>query len=249
MLLDAMGCGLSSTDRNGDLSPTGLESEEDRVSILAKKLWDYMILGQELVKSDVILVLGCHDTRVAEYAARLWLDGWAEYLLFSGNLGHFTKGVWDRPEAEIFHDIAVSLGVPDDRILRETLATNTGENIKFSHQVLRQHKVKANSVILVQMPYMERRTYATFVKQWPGDKENTHVVVTSPRIAFQDYPSDDVGGLKTTVNNLVGVLERIKSYPSRGFQIHQDIPDDVWLAYEELVDMGYDGLDYKMKPC
>ncbi|XP_035670762.1 uncharacterized protein SCO4629-like [Branchiostoma floridae] len=247
MLLDAMGCGLS-TDRNGDLSPTGLESEEDRVCILAKRLWDYMVLGQELVKSDVILVLGCHDTRVAEYAARLWLDGWAEYLLFSGNLGHFTKGVWDRPEAEIFHDIAVSMGVPDDKILRETMATNTGENIKFSHRVLFQHKVKANSVILVQMPYMERRTYATFVKQWPGDKENTHVVVTSPRIAFQDYPSDDVGGLKTTVNNLVGVLERIKSYPSRGFQITQDIPDEVWLAYEELIAMGYDGLDYKMKP-
>ena len=29
-------------------------------------------------------------------------------------------------------------------------------------------------------------------------------------------------------------------YPAKGFQIHQDIPDDVWRAYEELVEAGYD---------
>jgi hypothetical protein len=28
--------------------------------------------------------------------------------------------------------------------------------------------------------------------------------------------------------------------PDLGFQVHQDIPDDVWRAYEELLSMGYD---------
>jgi hypothetical protein len=38
---------------------------------------------------------------------------------------------------------------------------------------------------------------------------------------------------------MVGDLQRIKLYPERGFQIYQDIPDDVWQAYEKLVGMGY----------
>ena len=38
------------------------------------------------------MVLGNSDVRTAEYAARLWLEGWGEWLLFSGNVGRTTKG-------------------------------------------------------------------------------------------------------------------------------------------------------------
>ena len=37
---------------------------------------------------------------------------------------------------------------------------------------------------------------------------------------------------------MVGDLQRIRVYAERGFQIPQEIPDDVWLAYEELVRAG-----------
>ena len=39
---------------------------------------------------------------------------------------------------------------------------------------------------------------------------------------------------------MVGDLQRIKFYPRLGFQIKQEIPDDVWQAYEKLVALGYD---------
>jgi hypothetical protein len=39
---------------------------------------------------------------------------------------------------------------------------------------------------------------------------------------------------------MVGDLQRIREYPARGFQIPQDIPDDVWEAYLELVKAGFD---------
>lgn len=38
---------------------------------------------------------------------------------------------------------------------------------------------------------------------------------------------------------MVGDLQRIKEYPKQGFQIEQEIPDEVWRAYEELVKLGY----------
>ena len=42
------------------------------------------------------------------------------------------------------------------------------------------------------------------------------------------------------VSIMVGDLQRIRLYPQKGFQIAQDIPDDVWHAYESLVAAGYD---------
>ena len=39
---------------------------------------------------------------------------------------------------------------------------------------------------------------------------------------------------------MVGDLQRIRVYAEKGYQIPQDIPEDVWRAYEELVRAGYD---------
>ena len=39
---------------------------------------------------------------------------------------------------------------------------------------------------------------------------------------------------------MVGDLQRIREYPARGFQVAQDIPDDVWAAFETLVAAGFD---------
>jgi hypothetical protein len=38
---------------------------------------------------------------------------------------------------------------------------------------------------------------------------------------------------------MVGDLQRVKIYPEKGFQIAQEIPEDVWRAFEELVAAGY----------
>jgi hypothetical protein len=38
---------------------------------------------------------------------------------------------------------------------------------------------------------------------------------------------------------MVGDLQRTKLYPDKGFQIYQEIPSDVWEAYEKLVEQDY----------
>src|SRR5262249_51757135 len=45
---------------------------------------------------------------------------------------------------------------------------------------------------------------------------------------------------RPVINIMVGDLQRIRIYPGRGFQIEQDIPDDVWQAFEKLIELGYD---------
>lgn len=207
----------------------------EKTLILAKRLWDYHHVNHDLEKADCILVLGSHDTRVAERAAELYLQKWAPLLIFSGGLGRLTEGVWTETEADLFAKIAINKGVPREAILIENKSTNTGENILFTRQLLIENKIDPQSFIVVQKPYMERRSFATFKKHWPGKK----LIVTSPQISFENYPTAEIPA-EQVINIMAGDLQRIKVYAEKGFQIYQEIPSDVWKAYEQLVASGFD---------
>lgn len=201
---------------------------------LAKIIWDYHHVNHELEKSDCILVLGSHDTRVAERAAELYLAGWAPLLIFSGGLGRLTEEMWTETEADKFAAIAIKMGVPKQSILIENKSTNTGENILLTQQLLQQRGIDPKSFIVVQKPYMERRSFATFKKHWPDKK----LVVTSPQIDFANYANAEIS-TENVINIMNGDLQRILLYADKGFQIPQEIPAEVWAAYEQLVAMGY----------
>jgi len=140
----------------------GADHRTASVDDWARTLWGYHHVGHALDKAECIIALGSHDTRVAERAAELLLEGWAPLLVCSGHLGALTRQMWTRPEAEVFADVAVGRGVPRDRILIESRSTNTGENVDFSRQLLAEHGLRPRRAIAVQKPYMERRTLATF---------------------------------------------------------------------------------------
>ncbi|SRR5258708_1937160 len=203
------------------------------VDELVKILWDYNLMHQQLEKAEAILVLGSHDTKIAEYGARLFLDGWAPLLIYSGGIGRLTEG-WKRPEAEIFADIAFNMGVPRESMLLETQSTNTGENMRFTRDLLNEAGLNIQKFILVQKPYMERRAYATFKKELP-DRE---VVVTSPPLSLEEYATEDKPK-ERLINIVVGDTQRIMLYGDRGYMIPQEVPNEVKEAYEELLKRGY----------
>ena len=212
--------------------------DREKIQQLVKKIWDYHRLNQQLEKADAILILCSFDTIVAERGAQLFLEGWAPLLIFSGGNGIITKNLWREPEADKFAKIAVAMGVPKEKIFVENKSTNTGENILFTRKLLENHRLDPQKFILVQKPYMERRTYATFKKLWP-EKD---CVVTSPQTSFEEYLvkySNKEVSRDDVISIIVGDLQRIKIYPEKGFQIQQEIPDDVWGAYEQLVAVGY----------
>ena len=212
---------------------------DPQIRALAETLWNYHLMKHQVAKADAILVLCSHDERVAERGAQLFLEGWAPLIIFSGGQGEITRRLWSEPEAERFARIAMSLSVPAECIVVETKSTNTGENVQFTRKLLGEKGLDPESFIVVQKPYMERRAYATFRRYWP-EKE---VIVTSPQVTFDEYvaeytnsslSADDVVGI------MVGDLQRIKFYPALGYQIAQEIPEEVWAAYEALVRAGYD---------
>ena len=212
---------------------------DHQIYALAETIWNYHLMKHQVAKADAILVLCSHDERVAERGVELFREGWAPLIIFSGGWGAITKTLWDEPEAERFAHIAMSLNVPRESILVEANSTNTGENVEFTKRLLAERGLDPEKFIVVQKPYMERRAFATFRKMCP-EKE---VVVTSPQVSFRDYLAEYAHhslSASDVVSIMVGDLQRIKLYPARGYQIEQEIPDEVWEAFEQLVRAGYD---------
>lgn len=206
-----------------------------RENKLIQKIWDYSHMNHSLRKSGCILVMGNHDTRTAERGAQLYLEGYAPLIVFSGYLGNLTKGMWTIPEAEVFADVAMKMGVPSEKILIENRSTNTGENVIFTKNLLDEKGIDPKDFILVHKPYMERRAYATFRRYWP-EKD---ALITSPQLKFEEYLTEEITR-ELVVNTMLGDLQRLKLYPEKGYTIYQHIPDDVWEAFLILAAAGYD---------
>lgn len=204
--------------------------------LLAQKIWNYHFINDELTQADCIIGLGSYDVRVAERCADLYSDGFAPMILFSGGLGNWTKNIWTQPEAEIFKNHVVhNKNIPPEIIKIEPNSTNIGENIKFTKALLANLNFSPKKIILVTKPNTTRRAYATFKKIW----DNVELIVTSPILDFNTQPGEYITK-ENLINEMVGDLQRIKLYSDLGYQIEQEIPNDVWLAYEKLVELKYD---------
>ena len=201
---------------------------------LAQILWDFNNFHQHLEKADGIFLLGNFDIRTAQYAAKLFIEQYAPLLIISGNRSVSNLNLWNKPEAQVFADESIRLGVPEDKIVLEEKATNTGENILFTKKLIEEKHIHLNKIIVVHKPFMLRRTFATFMKQWP-DKE---IIMTAPPLTFSEYPNE-ILPKDYIINVMVGDTQRVKEYAEKGFQIPQDIPSEVWAAYQELIKRGY----------
>jgi uncharacterized SAM-binding protein YcdF (DUF218 family) len=209
---------------------------------LAEILWNYHHVNHELKTSDLIIGLGSHDLRVAEYTAQLFLQNLAPLIIFTGgqdpHKGDIAGTGWKKTEAEMFKNIAVEKGVPEEKIILENLATNTELNARYSESIIQDKALKAEQIIVVTKPYMERRAYVTFKNFWQN--KNTNIIITSPKLSFLEYLTDDKDYQEKAINIMVGDLQRIRDYPAKGFQIYQGIPDNVMEAFNKLVELGYD---------
>lgn len=195
-------------------------------------LWDYMQLKHQLKPADCLLVMCSNDLRVAEHAAKLYQQKLAPLIVFSGGKGRFTDGLFDKSEAETFAEIAQAAGVPGDAILLETQSTNSGENVRFTHQILENSGILCDSVILVQKPFMERRAIATFEKQWQSPY--SQLQVSSTAHPFFEYINEDMP-LMMVLEALMEDYSRVKTYPEKGFQTEQVIPENVESSYQALL--------------
>lgn len=200
----------------------------------AQALWTYHQMGHSLVPCAAAIGLGGHDIGVAAFAAKLYHQGLFPILVFSGADNPTMREKFPRGEAVHFRERAIDLGVPEEAILLEPRATNTGLNIANSRQVLHDAGVDPASVLLMAMPYMERRAYATCRKVWP----QVEPVCASEPLAFDAYVKT-IGDEGLVIDQIVGDTQRVIEYPKLGYAIEQPVPYEVHHALEHLCRNGY----------
>ncbi|GAA3126274.1 uncharacterized SAM-binding protein YcdF (DUF218 family) [Kribbella aluminosa] len=200
----------------------------------ARTIWDYHLMHHELEPTDVGIGLGSHDLGVATFAAKLYHEQLFPMIVFTGASSRTTAARFPRGEAVHYREHAIELGVPSAAIRIEPRATNTGENLTLTRDLLAAADTQASTVLLISKPYMERRAYATCRKVWP----DVRAICASEPISFNDYLAS-IGDTKLVLDMLVGDLQRVIEYPALGFAIDQDIPDEVDTAYHRLISAGY----------
>jgi len=209
-----------------------MDSSDSQTRGHVEALWSLHARGDNLPETDAIVCLGSYDLRVAERAAELAISLPRPDVVVTGAYGNWTRGVFKETEAEIFGRVLVERGVQPSRITLETKATNIGENIAFTRDLLGPRI--AGTVLFVTKPQTQMRVRATIPVQWPG----VRAAVTAPPLAVDDYRSADEG-LAPLINEMVGDLQRILIYPELGFQVRVDVPPEAMAAFEFLKLAGF----------
>lgn len=203
-------------------------------------LWDYMQLGQTREMVDAMVVLGSRDDRVAVYAAGLLGRGIAPRCLVSGGVAQANDLLatsWpENTEAEHFVNVMKATGISTGKVLTEDRSTNTGENARYSYEVLKAAEIPVGSLLIVTKPYMERRALATFEAQWPNKATKLHV--TSQGGSIGQYCNEQQS-YEDVVNIMVGDFQRIMEYPKLGYQSKQPVTKQLLSAFEVLKHAGF----------
>lgn len=100
-----------------------------------------------------------HGSRVIK-AIRLFKQRAAPIIVMTGGSGdYFDQSVG---EAILMKELAVQMGVPEDKIIVETESRNTRENVVYTKQIL--DKINAKKIILVTSALHLPRSMALFKK-------------------------------------------------------------------------------------
>ncbi len=198
---------------------------------------------------DVLLALGCDLTEVVERAVAAFRDGLVKVVVFSGGIGHGTQYLRDNvrrkyglktddlPEAEIMAMLAMNLGMARENFLVENTSTNGGENIRFSLQLLDKLNYVANSILLIQDPFMQLRSHYTVLRA-VSRRKNAVVRSFAPFIpTARDMLSESHWTKARFFELLLREIPRLRDAPGgygpqgMDFFDHVDIPANVGKSY------------------
>ena len=211
---------------------------EEEFIISLKKLWNYMKLDQRIEKSDLIIGCGCANLNIPLKCVQLFKEGYASKILFCGGLGKITKNIFKKPEALIYKEIAIKEGISEKDILTETESTNTGDNFKFSLNILSANNIKYDKIIIVHNKLSERRTLSAAQMFFSNKK----LFITSPESTFEDFLNQIKKNPKkayNTISVMIGDIQRLIIFPQLGWQTPVEVPEEIIKLYKYFKKLGF----------
>jgi uncharacterized SAM-binding protein YcdF (DUF218 family) len=180
--------------------------------------------------ADAVIGFGHFDLRIAERCIQIRKQGLARLVIFTGGVGAGSADL-KQPEADAFREAVLRTNpeFPCDELLVENRSTNTGDNVRFTAaQLLKTRPDFAfgtgiRSVILVATPSRMRRVWLTFRAIF-GDIQ---VGCMPPQ---SDLATDCAlfrSKGQDLITQLPGEVERLVTYPNRGWILAEPVPNTV----------------------
>jgi uncharacterized SAM-binding protein YcdF (DUF218 family) len=127
--------------------------------------------SKQCAVADAVVAVSGGDTAArTQEAVRLYKNGWAPKLIFSGA----AQDKSGPSNAEVMRREARDSGVPDSDILTEELGETTKQNAENTQNILEKNNI--SSVILVTSAYHQRRAGLEFDKRTSGVEVRNHPV-------------------------------------------------------------------------
>lgn len=215
-------------------------------------------------KVDVLILLGNAIPYTISVAYEAYKKGICSRILISGGIGHSTEllryaikkdtnlnniDIENRAEADIFKDILVKhYNVPEEIIILENKSTNCGDNAVKSVELLDELSISYNSIMLIQDPTMQLRSYACFTKYLEG--RDIKIINYAPFIPTlsnnMNFINIDINGIwdiNRYLNLISGEIPRLtddeNGYGPNGknFISHIDIPEYITSNYKEITNL------------
>lgn len=196
---------------------------------LTTVIFDWLEIKDPLEKSDLIFVFGGPTLSQVKKANQIFDQGFAPYILVTGNTGTFNNPDWNKPIANIFCDYLVENKVNPQNILIQNTSMNTLEDVTFSIPIIKAKIQNFKKVILVSNPMHQRRCFATFKKQFPSNIEIINQAGDEPNLA--EVNEQEVVSIGT---RCLQEYERLIKYSQTGDIETSIIPENVTNAYIQL---------------
>ncbi|MBO1299185.1 MULTISPECIES: YdcF family protein [unclassified Enterococcus] len=214
------------------------------------------------LKAPMLILAGNCLPVLADEAAKAYLNQQIDQIVLVGGIGHATKYLYRNFEKQGY-DFEPGLSeselcakyliekyqLPEEAMLLETKSTNSGENALFSYELLSKLGSLPERILLMNDPTLQRRTKATFEKEWGKTSVDFYnyvpilpqVTESTKGFSFSDQRLNDLWPADYFQALVLGEMVRLKDDAQgygpngKGFIGHVDIPDEVWSAYLRLI--------------
>lgn len=215
-------------------------------------------------KVDILILLGNSIPYTIKCAVEAYKNNLCDRILINGGVGHSTEilrqqirknekfnciQVENRAEADIFFDIMTKIyEVPANKIIVENKSTNCGDNALKAVELLSELQISYGSLLLIQDPTMQLRTYASFEKH--VDNKDVKIINYAPFIPVIngdmklinidiDGKWDEKRYLELIIGEIPRLIDDINGYGPYGknFITHVDVPHEIEDFYNRLNEM------------
>ena len=204
--------------------------QKDPMHEASKKLFEYLYLKETPKQAKIIFGFGHFDMKIPERCAQLYLEGFAKYIILTGGIGAGTADL-GMPEADAFKNYIQQNypQIPAENLIVENKSTNTGENLRFSINILQEKfpelwkKIETGDILIVANAFRQRRVELTTKKILP----KASLISCPPETSFESECILFEAKGQHLQEQLPGEIKRIMEYPKHNWIVEKPIPHEI----------------------